>query len=250
MELLDLVMEKHGGVDRLKSIHQIIIEAKTGGWALPLRFRLNAFKNYQARIFMHTPKVIITPHPTPGKHGVFRDNTVRIENDSGKVLMERKKARQAFQGLRHKIWWDNLDAMHFAGYALWNYLTTPFLLLHPDLKIEEINPWEEGDEIWRRLKVIFPPTILTHSTEQTFYFDASGLLRRHDYTAEVFGPWAHAAHYCWGHRECEGITIPTQRQVFPVKKNGRPLRLATLVRIEISQVNVTYGDERETGGWL
>ncbi|MEE9497634.1 MAG: hypothetical protein V3V39_13980 [Desulfobacterales bacterium] len=248
MDLLDFVIEKHGGLDRLKSVNQIIIEAKTGGWALPLRFRLNAFKDYQARIFMHTPHVIITPHPKPGKRGVFRENTVWIENDSGRILTERKNARNAFQGFRHKIWWDNLDAMHFAGYALWNYLTIPYLLLHPDLKIEEIAPWEEGGERWRRLTVIFPTTILTHSTEQTFYFDASGLLRRHDYTAEVFGPWAHAAHYSWGHREFDGITIPTQRQVFPIKKDGKPLRLVTLVRIEIIQVKVKYGDKRETAG--
>jgi hypothetical protein len=40
--------------------------------------------------------------------------------------------------------------------------------------------------------------------------------------------------------------MPTQRQVFPLKKNGKPLRLVTLVRIEIRQVKVKYGDERET----
>ena len=57
---------------------QIIIEAKTGGWALPLRFRLNAFKDYQARIFMHTPHVIITPHPKDGKP-LRRVTLVRIE---------------------------------------------------------------------------------------------------------------------------------------------------------------------------
>ena len=248
MDLLDLVIERHGGLDRLKSIDEIIIDAKTGGCALPLRFRLNAFKNYQGRIFMHRPHVVITPHPRPGNRGVFRENAVWIEDDSGKILTERKNAREAFEGLRHKVWWDNLDAMHFAGYALWNYLTTPYLLLNPDLQIEEIAPWEEKGEQWRRLKVIFPPHILTHSTDQTYYFDATGLLRRHDYTAEVFGPWAHAAHYSWGHQEFGGITIPTQRQVFPLKKDGSPRRWVTLVRIEISQVRLQFGDERQTAG--
>ncbi len=54
MDLLDLVIEKHGDLDRLKSVNQIIIETKTGGWALPLRFKLNAFKDYQARIIMNS----------------------------------------------------------------------------------------------------------------------------------------------------------------------------------------------------
>jgi hypothetical protein len=54
MDLLDFVIEKYGGLDRLKSVNQIIIEAKTGGWALPLQFRLNAFKDYHARIIMNS----------------------------------------------------------------------------------------------------------------------------------------------------------------------------------------------------
>jgi hypothetical protein len=42
---------------------------------------------------------------------------------------------------------------------------------------EELEPWQEAGETWRRLKVHFPTDIATHSTEQTLYFDQKGLLK-------------------------------------------------------------------------
>jgi hypothetical protein len=34
----------------------------------------------------------------------------------------------AFASLRHKLWWDRLDILYFAAYAIWTYVSTPFLL--------------------------------------------------------------------------------------------------------------------------
>lgn len=31
----------------------------------------------------------------------------------------------------------------FCGVAIWNYLTTPFLLAHPEMVVEELPPWQE-----------------------------------------------------------------------------------------------------------
>jgi hypothetical protein len=61
-------------------------------------------------------------------------------------------------------------------------------------------------------------------------------LRRLDYTAEVFGNFARACHYCWDHKMFDGIMIPTRRQVFPRKKDGSPNRSITLVRIDIEDI--------------
>jgi hypothetical protein len=35
----------------------------------------------------------------------------------------------------------------------------------PDVESEELEPWQEAGEGWRRLKVRFPVDIATHSTE-------------------------------------------------------------------------------------
>lgn len=236
--LIDRVIERHGGMALWSAVENITMQAKTGGMALPLRLKFGAFKDYQACIHAHEPQVRITPHPRAGMRGIFSGDAVRIETDNREPVQERHKARSAFSNLRHKLWWDHLDALHFAGYALWNYLTTPFLLCRPEIHLKELPPWQENNESWQRLQATFPPDLLTHSPEQIFYFDAEGLLKRHDYTALVFGNFAKAAHYSWSHKEVNGISFPTRRRVFPRKKDGLPLRLVTLVSIDIEAIEV------------
>ena len=66
---------------------------------------------------------------------------------------------------------------------MWNYLTAPFLVALPDFETEEIDPWQENGETWRRLRVKFPDYIATHSAEETFYVNSQGLVVRMDYNA-------------------------------------------------------------------
>jgi hypothetical protein len=61
---------------------------------------------------------------------------------------------------------------------------------------------------------------------------------RLDYTAEVFGAWAKAAHYCWNHKNFSGLIIPTRRRVFPRKSDGHPRNFPTLVWIELDDLTV------------
>ncbi|MGD8899301.1 MAG: hypothetical protein PVF39_04445 [Desulfobacterales bacterium] len=236
--LIDRVIERHGGIDLWATVEQITMQAQTGGIALPLRFKFGAFKNYQAQIRAHEPHVQIRPHPREGMQGIFSGEKVCIETENGESVQQRNNARSVFSDMRHKIWWDHLDAIHFAGYALWNYMTTPFLLCRPEIQLQEMPPWQENNETWQRLQATFPPGLLTHSPEQTFYFDAEGMLKRHDYTALVFGNFAKAAHYSWNHKEVNGIPFPTRRRVFPRRKDGSPLRLVTLVSIDIEAIEV------------
>jgi hypothetical protein len=152
--------------------------------------------------------------------------------------MERKNPREGFSKFRRKIFWDRLDVLYFGGYALWNYLTLAFLLLNPGFVVNEIESWDEDGERWRRLHVIFPANVPPHCTEQIFYFNYRGFIVRHDYTAEVFGKWAKAAHYSREHKDFNGFVIPTRRRVFPRRCSGHPLRLVTLVSIRINDVKI------------
>jgi hypothetical protein len=43
-----------------------------------------------------------------------------------------------------------------AEYAMWTYLPTPFLFAMDGVATEELQPWRENGEMWRRLKVTFP----------------------------------------------------------------------------------------------
>ena len=167
----------------------------------------------EVRFGTDAPRAVFEGFPRPGHRGHFEQGSVRIQSGAGDRSLHRADARQAFSKARHKLSWDTLDALYFIGYALWNYVSTPFMLTRPGFALREGEPWREGAETWRRLHVTFPPDIPTHSRQQTFYFDASGLLRRLDYTVEVFSRWARACNYCFGYREMSGIMVPTRRRV-------------------------------------
>ncbi len=237
-DLLDKAIKTHGGLNRWQSIKEIVAHIRCGGAALPLRFKFGTFKSYEAHISTTQPRIIFSPFAGKGKRGVFSGDTVRIESDKGHILAERTNAKAAFSNFRHKFYWDDLDALYFGGYAIWNYFSVPFLLLSEGFEIQEINPWKENDQTWRRLKVFFPLDIPTHCREQVFYFHSEGLLMRLDYTAEVFGGWAKAAHYCRAHKNFSGIIIPTSRQVMPRKSDDSPRSFPTLVWIEVDQVTI------------
>jgi hypothetical protein len=47
--------------------------------------------------------------------------------------------------------WTDPQLAYFAGCAMWTYLNTPFLLAWPGVVCEELSPWQENGESWRRL---------------------------------------------------------------------------------------------------
>lgn len=179
--------------------------------------------------------MVATSWPQPGQRGVFAGDVVRIEDEDGRTLAEMRDPRSAFKGLL-TVRWDHLHLLYFAGYAMWGYLNQPFLLARPGFEAREMEPWEEAGETWRRLAVTFPPDVPAHSREQVFYFDSDLRLRRHDYTAEVFGRWAHGAHYSDEHRQFGGLLFPTRRRVFPRARSNRPRPGPTLVWIDVESV--------------
>jgi hypothetical protein len=215
-----------------------VVDLRCGGFAFTMRFQRRALALFRGVISTAEPHTVLTPYPREGQRGVFDRGAVRIESESGDTIAERANPRPEFGRLRRNLWWDDLDLLYFAGYALWNYLSTPFLFQRQGFELDEVEPWREDGEEWRRLRVIFPDDVPTHSKEQEFYFDESGRLKRLDYTAEVFGGWAKAAHYCHDHKDFSGLLIPTRRRVFPRKPNNLPRSRPTIVWIDIESVAV------------
>jgi hypothetical protein len=198
--------------------------------------------DYEITVDVQEPWVSFDPFPEPGRRAVFEAGRARIETDSGEEIESRQRPRELFSGLsglRRNLRWDPLDLTYFAGYAMWNYLTTPFLLTREGVRVEEGESWTRDGEEWRRLDASFPDSIDTHSREQSFYFDRDGLLRRHDYTPDVISRFARAAHLTDAHRESGGLVFPTRRRVVPKGSGNRPLPGPTLVSIELDEIEVS-----------
>jgi hypothetical protein len=222
--LFEEVLEAHGGAAAWDAVGEVEADLRSGGFALASKLVAGPFRRYTAGVSFDRPRTVIEPYPEPGSRGVFEGDRVLIESEGGQVLAERSDPRRLFPGVRRRIRWDRLDALYFAGYALWNYLTTPRLLTLPGIDLRE-----EG----RVLHAVFPEAIPTHSREQAFHVDGRGLIVRHDYTAEVFGGWARAKHASSEHQTFDGLVFPTRRRVTP-----RGARFPTLVWIDVDGVRV------------
>jgi|Tabmets5t2r1_1033131.scaffolds.fasta_scaffold67949_2 hypothetical protein len=239
--LLEEVLEANGGLERWEATRSITARVRSGGLLHRTRVPGNRFADYRVTVDVHEPRATLDPFPRDGERGVFDRGAVSIETSDGELLESRAAARSAFGGLsgvRRNLRWDALDATYFAGYAMWNYLTTPLLLTRDGVDVSEGEDWSEGGETWRRLEVEFPSHIDTHSDRQSFYFDARGVLRRQDYVAEVVGRWARAAHYCDEHVRAGGLVFPTRRWVRPIGLRDRSLPFPTLVSLELSELHV------------
>jgi hypothetical protein len=240
--LLDEVVVANGGMERWRAASTIAARARSGGLLLRTRMPGTRLAEYEITAGAGDQHVIFDPFPQPGRLGVFDHGAVRIETQDGEIVEERVDPRPLFfgrPGLRRNVRWDALDSVYFAGYAMWNYLNTPWLLTGEGVQAREAEPWEQDGERWRRLEVRFPEEFDTHSRDQTFYFDERGLLRRHDYVAEPVGGWANAAHNCADHVEADGMTFATRRWVRPIGPRNRSMPFPTMVWIELDSIRVT-----------
>ncbi len=181
--------------------------------------------------------------PSDGKV-LFTPDRLVLEDEAGRVIDSRDNPRAAFAGHRNETPWDLLHAAYFQGYAVWTYLTQPFLYTYPGFDVEEIEPWHEGGQTWRRLQVTFPEQIPTHSRRQVSYFGPDGLLRRHDYAVYILGG-ATGAHYVDGYQDHDGIMIPHRRRVYPCGADNQKIQSPVLVSIDVREVKIKVVQPRE-----
>jgi hypothetical protein len=235
IELAQLTIDAHGGMKRWNALSRVSARIDTGGVLWPLKGVPGFVGVAHIGASLHEQKRSHEPFMQPGQRMRFDTDRVAIETLDGVLLEERRNPRAAFAGHTLETPWDHLHAAYFAGYAMWNYLTIPFLFADDRFGLEEIEPWEEEGQTWRRLKARFPAGVATHSAEQVFYIGADGLLRRHDYDVEV-AAGARGAHYVHDYREFDGIMVPTRRRVYIPGPDNKPLPEPLLVSIDISQV--------------
>ncbi|WP_371641749.1 hypothetical protein [Streptomyces mirabilis] len=235
--LLDLVVEAHGGLDQWRQAHTIRARGAIGGVLWDLRGRPGILATADMTADVQQQRLAFEGFTGPDLRGVFTPERVTIERRDGEVVAERTSPRDAFTSQDQDTPWDDLHVLYFAGYAMWNYLTAPYLLTLPGVVVEELEPWTEAGQDLRRLRATFPDTLATHATEQIFHYDAAGLLRRHDYAAEVLGS-PPAAHLSEKHETVSGLVFPTHRYVLPLAADGRVLPEPKLITIDLNEISV------------
>ena len=174
-------------------------------------------------VWPHARRAVFFDFPAGGQVGVYADGRVAIGVDP-EVRLTGPSHRRTFAGTaRWRTWWPH-DAIYFAGYALVHYLSLPFALR--GLPLVDARRCADGVELWYR----HPDGADTHSAVEGFRFDASGLLVRHDYRAEIMGAVFNGAHVSRGYREIGGRPIATQRTVY-LKPWHYPVRAALPIAV-------------------
>jgi hypothetical protein len=232
-KLAKQAIDAHGGLERWNRFTGLSAHLIQGGGLWAAKGKGGVLADVTVTVSIHEEKASHWPFGSPHRRSRFEPQRVAIEDSDGNVLEELLHPRDSFKG--HAALWSDLQLAYFAGYAMWTYMNIPFLLAGPGVESEEVEPWQESGETWRRLNVRFPADIATHSTEQTLYLDRQGLLRRQDYTVEIDGT-AGAAHYVYDHKEFSGIVFPTKRRVFRRQPDGRPAPEPLIISIDLDRI--------------
>ncbi|MFE0629387.1 hypothetical protein ACFW3D_20810 [Streptomyces sp. NPDC058864] len=235
-ELLAAAIEAHGGLTRWRELTRVRATLVSGGRLFAAKGLPQDPEPREMTVLLHEEHASVRPFGAPDQKSDFTPERVRIDKLDGRVVAVREDPRSSFSGHALNTPWDPLDRAYFNGYALWTYLTTPFLLAMPGFTVTEIEPWQEGDEVWRGLRAAFPSGIASHSTHQDFYFGPDHVLRRHDYHVDVAGGFA-AAQYVYDCVEADGIVVPTKRRAYLRDVDGHPIPDEIMVAIDLGDIH-------------
>jgi hypothetical protein len=234
-DLLRAAVEAHGGLLRWNQLNAVKASLSITGAIWQLKGKPDVLRD--SSIEAELRKERLTTHFNgKGKRTIFEPNRITVETESGHFVDSRDNPRSAFRGHTRETPWDDMHVAYFSSYALWNYLTIPFLYTYPGFVTEELAPWQENGEEWRQLRVIVPDYIASHSREQVAYFGPDGLLRRHEYTVDVMGG-ASGLNYAADYRNVDGIVVATKRRVYAADANKQKIPEPVLVAIDIRDIS-------------
>jgi len=236
--LLNRIIAAHGGLKRWKRFNTVEATIITGGAFWSMKGLHQDADPREIAVSLTEERASVIPFGAANQRTAFAPGRIAIETTDGKVVAERLDPRTAFAGHGKTTPWDPLHRAYFNGYALWTYLTTPFLLTLPGVNVQEQEPWCEENETWHRLRAYFPQQVATHSEVQDFFFGDDLLLRRHDYHVDVAGGFA-AVQRVYDYRETNGIRYPTKRRVFARGADDRVIEHPLMVSIDLSNVRFT-----------
>ena len=143
-QLLASIVEAHGGFDRWRRFNRVVATIVTGGTLWGMKNLTQDQDPRRMTASLHEEVASVAPFGDPDWHTEFTPERVAILRGDGTVVAERRDPRASFAGHEMTTPWDPLHRAYFNGYALWTYLTTPFLLTMDGVQVTEGQPWTEG----------------------------------------------------------------------------------------------------------
>ena len=236
MGLLQHALRTSGGLDLWRltkrftvhlSITPVICAAKCGS---------RSWKELVAEGSTHSQELEITGFPRADMRALYRPESVSVEGQDARRIMERHGSPEEFRRGFQSTTWDELQLAHYFGYLIWNYMVSPFILADADFKTKERRRRGVRGESLRQLEVTFPARVVTHAPTQTFYFERDGVLRRLDYATPRDEGWQIAQMFS-GHQRFSGILVPTLCSLLRIGADGLSVSEPALLNLEIFDVN-------------
>jgi hypothetical protein len=240
-DLLDQVLDAHGGLERWSSVRELTAHLDFGGPFWGARGWEHVLQHQTVHLDTARERISFAPYTMPGRtltYDVTADGAERIAllGPDGSPIETRDDPRGSFPAYDSTVRWDRLQVAYFASVATWNYLMEPFLFSWPDVETLEVEPWQEGGETWRRLAVTFPARLPNHNREQVFYFGDDFLMRRMDYHPDVTA--SPIAHYVHDPATYDGLVFYDRRLVHPRRPDNTAVTDLSVITIDTTGVEV------------
>src|SRR6202165_123271 len=235
-DLLTAVLDAHGGLDRWRQYSRVEASIVSGGLMFELKGQPQDPTPRRMTAALGREWSSVQPFGADDQRTDFTPDRIAIEKLDGDLVAERDHPRDSFAGHVLTTPWDPLQRAYFNGYALWTYLTSPFLLALPGFTVRQLGPVERHGVTLAALQVQIPPDFASHSTLQEFYFGPDLLLARHDYRVDVVGGFS-AIQYVSDFVGADGIQLPSKRRAYRCDEDGKPILEELMVSIDLSDVH-------------
>jgi len=163
-------------------------------------------------LHLHQQLGVFHHFPTPTQTGIFHRGEVGIADaNDPDPLAKVQPHGSTFAGFSKLRWWSPLDALHFFGRVSWHFNTLPYSLGWG--RFIALHQRKDAGQRLQGIEVEFPPEVPTLAPRQTIYFGEDGRIARHDYVADMVGPWAKTCHYWQEMISLDGFWTPQRRHV-------------------------------------
>jgi hypothetical protein len=231
-DLMARVLDAHGGLDNWRHFTRVEATIVSGGLMFEMKGQPQDPTPRRMAVALQREWGSVQPFGADDQRTDFTPDRIAIEKLDGTVVAELTNPEASFEGDLHTPW-NPLQRAYFNGYALWTYLTSPFLLALPGFTVRELDPIEDDGRTLSGLQLTIPDGFVSHSTLQEFYFGPDLLLARHDYRVDIAGSFSAIQHIS-DYVDADGIMMPTKRRAYRSGDNGRPMFDQLMVSIDLS----------------